>query len=50
MAGDDAVTDRHRTGDHLGMLLRVTTVSPNTTLGQQLGFQHVRNLSAGNDA
>ena len=44
------VTDRHHTGDHLGMLLRVTTVSPNTTLGRQLGFQHVRHLSAGNDA
>lgn len=44
------VTARHRTGDHMGMLLRLTEVSPNTTVGQQLGFQQVRNLPAGNDA
>jgi flavin reductase (DIM6/NTAB) family NADH-FMN oxidoreductase RutF len=44
------VTARHRTGDHMGMLLKLTEVSPTTTVGQQLGFQQVRNLPAGNEA
>lgn len=44
------VTERQRTGDHEGMLLRPTAVSPDTDLGEQLGFQQVQDLPAGNEA
>jgi flavin reductase (DIM6/NTAB) family NADH-FMN oxidoreductase RutF len=44
------VTARHRTGDHLGVLLSPTTVGPDTAFDRQLGFQDVRDLDAGNEA
>ena len=45
-----SVLERHDTGDHLGLLVHPVSVGAGVEPGQQLGFQAVKHLDAGNEA